>query len=340
MYLMRSDCRTLDPNEADLFFVPDYRACHYHLAPRANDKGISLAEDGVYSKVIINHKNKMRHSDHADNIFVHLVASLPHFPAKQGVDHVFLFSDQGFIVNFTNIFPSWRSHIPNSIFVTTEGLTPGCDDCFNPWKDLIIPGHLDLERINDIVAHNQPTWNRTLYFNFHGRIPQNHDYYANVTVRSDIGKLAHLPNVSIGGFVENYFEIMGSSHFCLIPEGTSSWTNHLYEAFFAGCIPLILSDTFVLPFQDLIDWDTVSVKWPQTRVGLELYTYVASFVTQRRDLLEQMKARVDKLRCWFNFYLEQKNEKDASLCSPYYGLIHGLNERRRPPKFLWPPYWG
>ena len=33
----------------------------------------------------------------------------------------------------------------------------------------------------------------------------------------------------------------GASHFCLVPMGTSSWTNHLYESFFAGCIPVILS---------------------------------------------------------------------------------------------------
>ena len=42
------------------------------------------------------------------------------------------------------------------------------------------------------------------------------------------------------GFLGDWFS-QGASHFCLVPMGTSSWTNHLYESFFAGCIPVILS---------------------------------------------------------------------------------------------------
>merc|ERR1711879_807221 len=82
--------------------------------------------------------------------------------------------------------------------------------------------------------------------------------------------------VSVGGFVEGYFERMGLSHFCLVPMGTSSWTNHLYEAFFAGCIPVILSDDFEVPFADLIDWPSLSVKWPMREIGTELYNYLRS----------------------------------------------------------------
>jgi len=338
MYLLRSDCRTLNVDEADLFFVPDYRACQFHLAPRSDDEGITVDDDMLHSKVIIGHKEKVRDFDNVDSVFLRLLSLLEHFPKKQGMDHIFLFSDQGFIVNFTNIFPSWRTYMPHSIFATTEAFTPRCDDCFSPWKDIVIPGHLDMDRIDDIRAHNQPSSNRTLFFNFHGRVPQNHEYYTNVTVRADISKLAPLPNISIGGFVENYFEIMGTSHFCLIPEGTSSWTNHLYEAFFAGCIPFILSDTFVLPYQDLIDWKSVSFKWPQKKVGLEMYAFIAKLVTERLELVEAMKKRVDEMQCWFHFYRDCNGEVDCK-CSPYYGFLHELNARRRPPKFLYPLYW-
>ncbi|CAE8650975.1 unnamed protein product, partial [Polarella glacialis] len=250
---------------ADFFFVPDYRACHLHLAPNKLHKGLTRIEgDDFHSKIIRNHHEKYRQPARAEELFKELVGSLEHFDRRKGMDHIFVFSDQGFIVNFTHTFPSWRDHISHSIFATTEAFTPGCgQSCFSPWKDFVIPGHLDLDRMQAIHNFSKPTHSRSLLFNFHGRLPINHDYYENVTVRKAITQFSEIPDVSVGGFIEEYFEVMGDSHFCLIPEGTSSWTNHLYESFFAGCIPLILSDKFVLPFQELIDWPSLSIRWPQ-----------------------------------------------------------------------------
>eukprot|EP00913_Durusdinium_trenchii_P018267 g17162.t1 len=247
-------------------------------------KGLTRIEgDDYHSQIIRNHKDKYRHPDQAEAQFQELLKSLKYFDRKQGMDHIFIFSDgmrgvefwddedQGFIVNFTHTFPSWRDHIAHSIFLTTEAFTPGCGpSCFSPWKDAVIPGHIDMERFERIASFNQPTSNRSFLFNFHGRLPVNHDYYEKVSVRKALLQFERLADVSVGGFIEEYFEVMGSSHFCLVPEGTSSWTNHLYESFFAGCIPLILSDRYVLPFQDLIDWPSLSVRWPQDAVSLEM----------------------------------------------------------------------
>eukprot|EP00928_Gymnodinium_smaydae_P050319 TRINITY_DN3388_c0_g1_i1.p1 TRINITY_DN3388_c0_g1~~TRINITY_DN3388_c0_g1_i1.p1 ORF type:complete len:569 (-),score=112.01 TRINITY_DN3388_c0_g1_i1:582-2288(-) len=335
-FFAASDCRTDNPDEADLFLVPDYRACHYHLAPTYQHKGLTrLPGDDFHSQVIRNHAHKYRRWEDADVLFKGLVDGLEYFPRKRGLDHVFIFSDQGFIVNFTHTFPSWRDSIPHSIFMSTEAFTPGCGpSCFSPWKDLAIPGHIDWDRLLEIRKYNRPTSERDILFNFHGRLPANHEYYETNRVRGEILRLAELPNVSVGGFVEEYFEIMGSSHFCLVPEGTSSWTNHLYTSFFAGCIPLILSDNFVLPFQDIIDWPSVSVRWPQNAVGPELYVYVLELVTQRKSELEAMKRRVDEAACWFDFYAFD------SQCSPYQAVLKDLEKRSRNlPAYLHPTSW-
>ncbi|CAK9109781.1 unnamed protein product [Durusdinium trenchii] len=80
----------------------------------------------------------------------------------------FIFSDQGM-----NFFPEWRDYIPNSVFVVTEALTPRCGpSCFNPWKDLVIPGHTDFFRARRMASFNLPSEQRSLLFNFHGRDPQ------------------------------------------------------------------------------------------------------------------------------------------------------------------------
>lgn len=332
-YFQSSACLTLEPEKADFFFVPDYRACHLHLAPTYQHRGLTRIEgDDFHSSIIWNHKDKYRDASRSDESFQRLIGSLPFFWKKRGLDHIFVFSDQGFIVNFTHTFPSWRDSIPHSIFLTTEAFTPGCgSSCFSPWKDVIVPGHIDQERMLAIRSKNLPTEERTLLFNFHGRLPVNHDYYSNNTVRAAILMFAVHEDVSIGGFIEEYFEVMGKSHFCLVPEGTSSWTNHLYESFFAGCIPLLLSDNFVLPFQDLIDWPSLSIRWPQAEVNEGLYGYLKALVAEDRGVIQAMKQRVDAAACWFDFYALSGG---PGACSPYRGILHALEQR----KLTMPPY--
>lgn len=41
-------------------------------------------------------------------------------------------------------------------------------------------------------------------------------------------------------------------------------------------MPVILSDQVELPFQDVIDYRQVSIKWPSTRIGPELLDYLES----------------------------------------------------------------
>ncbi len=126
-YLMKSSCRTTDPADADFFWVPDYRACHWHLTPKpSGGQGLTTPDGSVYSIVIQNHQEKVRDVKNPDDIFRRLLQKLePWFSRNQGADHIFTFSDQGFIVNFTHTFPSWREHIHSSIFLTTEAFTPG-----------------------------------------------------------------------------------------------------------------------------------------------------------------------------------------------------------------------
>ena len=49
---------------------------------------------------------------------------------------------------------------------------------------------------------------------------------------------------------KRYSFLMGTSHFCLVPKGRGWWTVRLFETFYAGCIPVILSDDQELPFED------------------------------------------------------------------------------------------
>merc|ERR1712226_653364 len=81
--------------------------------------------------------------------------------------------------------------------------------------------------------------------------------------------LFNASGASVGPPVRDYFRRMGTSRFCIIPAGLTAWTIHLYEAFFFGCVPVILSDELTVPFQDKIDWRSLSLHVP-TSIDMEV----------------------------------------------------------------------
>eukprot|EP00397_Hematodinium_sp_SG-2012_P032667 GEMP01034803.1.p1 GENE.GEMP01034803.1~~GEMP01034803.1.p1 ORF type:complete len:280 (+),score=53.09 GEMP01034803.1:579-1418(+) len=256
-----------------------------------------------------------------------IIPKLTHWEHRKGVDHLFIFSDQGM-----NWVLDWRTIMPTSAFLVTEALTPGCGpSCFNPWKDVVLPGHTDLFRGRKMRKWNKPSVERLLLFNFHGRHPGINKLYEDNIVRGKIIELFDgLEGVSVGGFTDDYFERMGASHYCLVPRGTSSWTNHLYEAFFAGCIPVIISDDFEVPFQEFLDWKKFSIKWPEADVE-NLYRYLRLVPFQ---LVEKMKEQVDLHACWFDYH--QWKEP----CSPYSGLLRILETRHSALPKAHRGFWG
>lgn len=45
-----------------------------------------------------------------------------------------------------------------------------------------------------------------------------------------------------------YYERMGNCRFCLVPKGVGYTNGRLFETFFSGCIPVVLSDALRFPF--------------------------------------------------------------------------------------------
>ena len=54
--------------------------------------------------------------------------------------------------------------------------------------------------------------------------------------------------------------------FCLVPTGYTASTRRFYEALAAGCIPVVISDQFPLPFRDALDWNKAIVRHGQRDV--------------------------------------------------------------------------
>ncbi|CAE7896464.1 unnamed protein product [Symbiodinium sp. KB8] len=71
-------------------------------------------------------------------------------------------------------------------------------------------------------------------------------------------------------------EAYGDSRFCFVPRGKSGWSLRFFEVLFAGCIPVMISDKWELPFEDFLDVTRFVIKWPSTQIGPQLLSYLRS----------------------------------------------------------------
>ncbi|KAF6163610.1 hypothetical protein GIB67_036070 [Kingdonia uniflora] len=294
--LLKSMFRTLKKDEADLFFVPAYAKC-VRMMGGLNDKEINQT-------------------------YVKVLRQMLYFRKSGGRDHIFIFpSGAG-----AHLFRSWATYLNRSIILTPEGDRTDKRDtsAFNTWKDIIIPGNVDdgMTKIGDTLVKPLPLSRRKYLASFLGRAQGKAGRLQLVELAKQFPDKLESPELKFSGPDKlgraDYFQHLSNAKFCLAPRGESSWTLRFYESYFVECVPVILSDQVELPFQNVIDYTRISIKWPSTRIGHQLLDYLQSISDKE---IEGLLARGRQVRCLFVYAPETEP------CSAMVGILWELQRK-------------
>jgi len=331
-WLVASSHLTRDPAKADFFFVPAYSICMF--------------EGGFFSFAQL------------DEMYTRLVQGLPYYKRNQGRDHIFTFGSG----MSANVFQSWRQEIPKSIFLTPEtwlfnDFPQITEPCFDPSKDLAIPGYLHRHEILSLVSGSRPLSKREHLAVFLGRTDPSrgpHPTTGGADVRGALRRLHLDGKIFVGQNLSltDMHGVMGNAKFCFVPKGKSAWSLRFFEALFANCIPVVLSDYWALPFEEFLDLPSFVIKWPMHKVGDGLLKFLEE---QPTDVLERYMEVARRERCWYVYppilhEVDQAQESDVlyNICpnlkeeNAFQGLMRLLEAKRRVSwtmeRFFGPPH--
>ncbi|KAG8375807.1 hypothetical protein BUALT_Bualt10G0138800 [Buddleja alternifolia] len=185
--------------------------------------------------------------------YVKLISSKhPFWNRTQGADHFMLSCHD------------WAPHASHgNEFLYNTSIRVLCNanssEGFNPQKDVSLPEiHLYGGKVNPKLISPPPSNAFRPYLAFfaggiHGPIrPILLQHWKGKD--SDLHVYEYLPKN------QDYYDSMILSKFCLCPSGWEVASPRIVEAIYAECIPVILSDHYVLPFSDVLRWEAFSIQ--------------------------------------------------------------------------------
>lgn len=95
----------------------------------------------------------------------------------------------------------------------------------------------------------------------------------------------------------NYIDNMKSSKYCICPKGYEVNSPRVVESIFYECVPVIISDNFVPPFFEVLDWDAFSVIVAEKDIP-DLKKILAAITDEKYRELQNGVKKVQKHFLW------------------------------------------
>eukprot|EP01147_Barroeca_monosierra_P004179 gene4179-6525_t len=296
-FLRHSKYHTTDPTKATAFFVPVYCAEARFLR---HDRSEGQVEA---NKLFL-------------GIIKYVISEYPYWNTTKGADHFFVCGhDMGaaqrtygaqVIPSIQNMIalvntaaldePDFRHHHDIAL---PPHVGDGCPTCIQGGHDVLVEHKHQLNSLlhptskeNATVSQDVFMSHRPLLAFFAGNLDRGR-------IRPILYKQLKTENnmILINGYLNSsgYIENILKSKYCLLPRGHRAWSPRIMDAIWAGCVPVIISDDYVLPLTSWIDWSLLAVIIPETkvrdiRVTLEqdtrdMYHHRVSYLIHARDRL-------------------------------------------------------
>ncbi|XP_012485864.1 probable glycosyltransferase At5g03795 [Gossypium raimondii] len=182
--------------------------------------------------------------------YINLVAQkYPYWNRSHGTDHFMLAChDWGPEASFS--LPYLEK---NSIRALCNANT---SERFNPVKDVSIPEiNLITDKLTGLMGGPSASRRQILAFfagGVHGPIrPVLLEHWEDKD--EDIKVHKYLPRGV------NYYDMMRNSKYCICPSGYEVASPRIVEALYNGCVPVLISKSYVAPFSDVLRWKSFSV---------------------------------------------------------------------------------
>ncbi|CAI0629407.1 unnamed protein product [Linum tenue] len=240
----KSPFRAQTPEEAHMFYIPVSVASIIHF---------------IYQPVLTKKDYDRGRLHRIVDDYVGIVAGkYPYWNRSQGADH-FVVSCHDWAPDVSKDNPKFYSKLIRVLCNanTSEG--------FRPARDASLPEvFLDYGRLGPVQPGGSDPSNRTTLAFFSGGI---HGHIRRLLFERwhgkdrDVQVIERLPDRSI------YMARMARAKFCLCPSGHEVASPRIVEAISVGCVPVLISRNYSLPFGEVLDWSEFTVTVTVERIG-------------------------------------------------------------------------
>eukprot|EP00271_Cylindrocystis_brebissonii_P008104 TRINITY_DN22132_c0_g1_i1.p1 TRINITY_DN22132_c0_g1~~TRINITY_DN22132_c0_g1_i1.p1 ORF type:complete len:881 (+),score=139.06 TRINITY_DN22132_c0_g1_i1:51-2693(+) len=282
--LLAGPHRTTNPDEADYFYVPVLLGC---AIARADDSPrMDMQSEYRGSRPYFSTKFALEALD--------FIKQKPYWERNGGKDHIWMYPwDEGACFAPQAIWSSimlspWgntMTHHPGSTtayqadnWESIPKEVRGDHPCFDPVKDIVIPAwKAPSPKAIEAKFVARPYEERKFLFYFNGNLGNKHkgrpeigysmgirqqvaEYFgSSPSIEGKLGTLSESDVVVTGERSERYHDELASSRFCGVFPG-DGFSARMEDSILHGCVPVIVQDGIQMPYENVLDYDQISVR--------------------------------------------------------------------------------